>query len=297
MQTVSPYQSVAPDAAMAAARMVANAGDIDALPQAVSKALQLMRDPGYTIGEVASVVSLDEALTSKILRMANSAYFGSQRRIVSVAEAIVRLGYRTMEGLLLTASASRMLQRRVAGYGLEQGRLWEHSITTAMGARMLAQMAGGGISPEEAYVAGLLHDVGKVLLDRFAATQLEQVREIVRDRQVPFFQAEQEVLGYDHAYVGALIALKWGLPETIAHAIGRHHMPAAEGLPPDRLGAVVHVADVVAWLLGRGGAAGRLLHQADRGVLTLLQTTAQDIDAMMPRLEEFLSETRAMLGI
>jgi|DewCreStandDraft_2_1066082.scaffolds.fasta_scaffold00162_2 putative nucleotidyltransferase with HDIG domain len=297
MQTISPHLTVAPDAAIAAARMVANAGDIEALPQAVSKALQLMRDPGYTIGEVASVVSLDEALTSKILRMANSAYFGSPRRIVSVAEAIVRLGYRTMEGLLLTASASRILQRRVAGYGLEQGRLWEHSIATAMGARLLAQMAGEGVSPEEAYVAGLLHDVGKVLLDRFAAGQLELVRELVRERQIPFFQAEQAVLGYDHSYVGTLVALKWGLPEGIAQAIGRHHTPLADGLPADRLGAVVHLADVVAWLLGRGGAAGRLLHQADRQVLALLNTTAQDIDDMMPKLEAFLSDTRSMLGL
>jgi putative nucleotidyltransferase with HDIG domain len=296
VDSLTGRQTLTPDAAIAAARMVANAGDIEALPQAVSKSLQLMRDPGYTIGEVGRVVSLDEALTSKILRMANSAYFGTHRRVVSVNEAIVRLGYKTMEGLLLTASASRLLQRRVAGYGLEQGRLWEHSIAVAMGAKMLAQKLARGVSPDEAYVAGLLHDVGKVLLDRFAPVELEAARQLVQSQHLPFHQAEGAVLGYDHAYVAMLIVLKWGLPESVASAIGHHHSPL-DGADRALLPGVVHLADVVAWLIGRGGAAGGLLHQADQAVLALLRVSAEDVDKLLPQLESFVKETHSTLGV
>ncbi|MBC7348287.1 MAG: HDOD domain-containing protein, partial [Clostridia bacterium] len=120
--------------------------------------MRLTEDPDSTAADLNGVIGQDQALTAKILRLANSAYYGFPRRIGTITEAVILLGFNTIRNLVLTASVSQVLQREAPGYGLAKGELWRHALTSAMAARLLARKVRYR-GAEEAFVAGLLHDI------------------------------------------------------------------------------------------------------------------------------------------
>jgi len=276
-------------------RILAELDDLAPLPQVVTKALELIHDSSSNARELSQVLSLDQALAAKMLSLANSAYHGMPRRVTTITEAVVRLGYNSIKGLLITASVAGMLQKKVPGYGLEQGSLWQHSISTAIGSRLIAQRLRHGRA-EEAYIVGLLHDVGKIILDRVMRKDFALVLKRVSEEQVPFSTAEREIFGFDHAYIGGLVAQKWCLPDHFADAIAHHHCPSEAVVEKD-IAAIVHVADVVSMMLGIGIGGDGLYYQADASAVSSLHLEAQDIEQLMSDLAQFTADVQLFLMV
>jgi len=256
--------------------------DLPPLPQAVMKILQLIQDPDSTMFQLAEVLTLDEALMSRVLTWANSPYYAGYSPISTVEQAMMRLGMNTLRQLVLAASTTDLLGEQVSSYAMVRGDLWRHSIAVAAGARTVMARRHSA-RRDQAYVAGLLHDVGKLVFDAFIHRPgfWPLVEDEGNGQQVtPFDQTEIELLGIDHAHLGAEVARKWNLPDDLIGAIAWHHDPsqATEGAT---LAAAVHVADAAALMAGIGLGVDGLEYRLDMDVLHALGWEQEDMEDLM----------------
>ena len=203
--------------------------DIPSLPEVVNHILDVISRPNTPASEIARLIALDPGLTSKVLRMVNSAAYGFQRQISSIQHGIMILGFNTVRGLVLSASILKMFEGQ-AEHGLDHKKFWEHSLGTATAARIIGQKVR---VPEfdDAFSAGMLHDIGKVVLDvHFGQDYRQVIQEAKRQRilahGLPFLATENSVLGVDHTEIGSYLANKWRLPVTMTEVIQYHHAPA-----------------------------------------------------------------------
>ena len=198
--------------------------NLPAFSVVVSKVLRVVDNPISSARDIEKVVKYDQVLASKILKMANSAYYGYAGKISTLSQGVVILGLNTLRALLLTASANKIMNRKLLGYRLEEGEFWEHSVLTALGSRDLANKLRYK-NPEEAFVGGLLHDIGKLVLDRHVLKNRGIIEDIINKEGVPLTEAEREVLGINHANVGRRMAEKWNFPPVLSEVINFHHEP------------------------------------------------------------------------
>lgn len=268
--------------------LVAQVEDLPALPLVVTQVIHLTEDPDSTAQDLNAVISRDQALTAKVLRLANSAYYGFPRRIGTVTEAVILLGFNTIRNLVLAASVSNVLQREAPGYQLARGELWRHSLASAMAARLLARKARFRAA-EEAFVAGLLHDIGKLVLSHYVGQAYQEIIGEVTNKGLPFMEAEQRALGYDHAQVGGLVAEKWNLPGQLSEAIRCHHQPRLATLNPS-LTAFTHAADALALMLGVGVGVDGLLYPLDWEIVARAGLTEEQVQEVMAELSDSLSD-------
>lgn len=220
------------------------------LPATTLRIIKLINDPRSTAEDVGRVLETDQALTARVLRVANSAYYGMPRQVASAKDAVVMLGHNTLRSLIFTASVAGVLGRRVTGYALGEGELWRHSVNVAGAARLVARVKHPALA-EEAYVGGLLLDIGKIVLDQYLQEEFALANSTAVEEGISFVEAERQVFGADHAEIGGLLAEKWNLPPALVEAIRYHHDPVAAKSAPE-LASIVHVADLIATELGIG---------------------------------------------
>jgi HD-like signal output (HDOD) protein len=224
------------------------AAGLDPLPASVTRLAALAAAAEPEIDEVVEVVRFDQALSAALLSTANSSWSASRHRVTTVREAVIRLGTGPVLSLALGSAVHTRMTSSVPEYGLGEGELWEHSVAALLAAELLSRKAPRRPPPETA-TAALLHDVGKLVMARFLDPDLLSMIEIVAGDDVGRRRAEHEVLGVDHAELGALVAQTWRLPASLVRGIGYHHTPR---LGDDPICYGVHLADVIAKAVGAG---------------------------------------------
>jgi HD-like signal output (HDOD) protein len=233
--------------------------DIPSLPQFVIETLKKLDDPKSNATGVGEILSKDEGLVLRILRLANSAYYGLSRRITGIAEAISFLGFKTVKSIVLAASVYKFMDSAFTGYSLDRGELWKHSQGVAATSRYLSEKLKAG-DPEEAYIGGLMHDIGKIVLNDYVRFGYSIILRLVEEDGIPFCEAERQVLGFDHAQVGGLVMEQWNLPDAYSYMTTYHHAP--DNLPREasefqKVLDIVHVSNAMCLMLGIGlGADG-----------------------------------------
>jgi putative nucleotidyltransferase with HDIG domain len=213
-----------------------------AFPRSVQKILELTRNINCLPKELVTVIEKDPVMTMKILKVINSAYYSLPARITSVGQSVVYLGINTIKNLALGFAAVGMLPRmNAAGFDIQRYLL--HSLVVAGAARQFAsQSAKGEVDPGDCYIAGLLHDFGKVVFAQFLAAEFRDALAHSVEHAVPLHEAETVVIGVDHGLVGALLAKRWAFPEHLIECIRDHHNPQAE---PSAMMDCLRVADQV----------------------------------------------------
>jgi HD-like signal output (HDOD) protein len=211
------------------------------MPANVSRAIKAIESENPSVMDIAAMIGLDQALTASVIQTANSISMGFSTNCTSLRDAVMRVGFRRLKTLLLGAAVSGPLSRRLNGYRLGDGKLWDHALITGMAAQWIAQ-AVRYPSPEEAYVAGLLHDMGKLLLDQYIQVDYQRVYDLISVKQRTLWQAEEELLGIDHPRVGSLMAERWQFPPILSDAILYHHAPSLAYVS-DALTSVVNIAN------------------------------------------------------
>jgi putative nucleotidyltransferase with HDIG domain len=252
------------------------------LPQSVTQILEISKSTKSSAQDLAKVFEHDPALAANILKIANSSSYGFTRKISSITHAIVCLGLDTVKSIALTSSTQEMLNNEIPAYDLEKGMLLQHSITCATCARIIAQRIGYK-DCEEAYTAGLLLDIGKVILSRFAEDQFNQIIEKTKDNKIPFNIAEQEVLGFDHPRIGGRIIKKWNLPPILIEAVQYHHQPE-KAETNKTLTYIVHFADAISDMLGIGLGSDGLMYVFEENTLDVLGLSKEDMESIMSEL-------------
>lgn len=274
--------------------LTASVKEIPALPAVAARVLQLTDDPSSTLKELNDVIAQDQSLATKVLRLANSAYYGFPRRISSINEAIILLGFSTIRSLVLAASVYNVLGRPLEGYALEPGELWRHSQACAMGARLIAQRVKYRYL-EQAYTSGLLHDIGKVILSHHLKGQYHQVVEKVRQERLSFIEVEEEILGFNHATVGARVAENWNLPVELVESLEYHHHPGLAS-KNQRLACITHVADALCMSMGVGLGIDGLHYSFDAKAVESLALSDEDLQQVMSLLADNLIDGNALLS-
>ncbi|GAB4559198.1 MAG: HDOD domain-containing protein [Anaerolineae bacterium] len=270
---------------------------LPSLPQTTLKALDIINDPLFDVKELARVIGLDETLATRLLQWANSPFYGLRYKVATIERAILVVGTAAIRDLLLAASVSEMVNRKMPGYGLERGDLWRHSVAVAAGAQWLAQRERYD-RPDQAFVAGLMHDIGKLVIDellRLERTWRNEWHEL-QQRGMSFLELEREVTGMDHAQLGGRIAEHWNLPELLREAIACHHDPAsAEN--DQRLATIVHLADAGALMLGVGLGHDGLSYDVDVPSSKAIDLDDETFQAMMDHQAKSVEEAQELFHI
>lgn len=211
-----------------------------AFPRSVQKVLELTRNINCLPKDLVGVIEKDPVMTMKILKVINSAYYSMPSKITSVNQSVVYLGINTIKNLALSFAAVGILPRvNTAGFDIQ--RYLVHSLATAAVARQLGTRLGdGGADPGDCYIAGLLHDFGKVVFAQFMPIEFRDALEL--GASMPLHEAERRIIGVDHGVAGALLAKRWQFPETLVACIRDHHRDAAE---PNAMLDCVRLADQI----------------------------------------------------
>jgi putative nucleotidyltransferase with HDIG domain len=255
------------------------------LPASATRLLKELDDPHATARTVAELIALDQALTAYVLKVANSAALGYLIPCASIQEAVVRLGFQQIRSLVYSTITAGPLSARLSGYRLGDQGLWYHSVAVASSAHWLAT-ALHYPDPEKAYVAGLLHDIGKLVLDQYVMADYNQIASMMRANRLPMWQVEERLFGIDHAGVGGLAATHWQFPTELTEAIRYHHAPNAD-LPDQRLAALVNLANALAPedQTEDPVLAGKIIHPT---TMVILKLTPEKIAPLAERLKEGL---------
>jgi len=262
---------------------------LEPLPAHVLEAMRLLDDLTSSAEAVAEAIGRDPVLAARVLRLANSALYMRARRVATLREAVVLVGFGAVRSILVTAVAYDAFARGAPGYGLDRVKMWQHALAVASVARHLARARDLG--GEGAFVAGLLHDIGKMALSHSLQEQYQAVLKAVQEG-LDFVEAERRVLGWDHAQVGAEAARRWNLPEALVQAIEYHHRP--DELPGPSLADAVHVADVLSVMLGFGVGADQLMHRCSQMALERLGLSEEEIPLLLVVLADLLAEVTAL---
>ncbi len=250
----------------------------------------LVRGEGE-LDDLCRAVQSDIGLTANVLRLANCPLFRCSREIRTVREAAIRLGGWTMESILIAGAVAPFLNTAVPGYELPAGVLWRHAISLGAVAMELAEQESRA-GRDTAFVAGLLADVGKIVLGAFIEADAEAIVALAYERQVPFDEAERQVLGIDHPEVGAALLEHWLLPEELVAAVRWHHRPDQAG-PWRRLAEHVHAADVVCMSLGQSLGLDGLNYVCDEAAMATARLTGERTLEVMARAHERAAEVSA----
>lgn len=217
-------------------------GDLPTLPTVAFEVSRLAANPLSGMSEIVRIIRNDPPLTAKILRVANSAFYGMPRRIESLNMALVVLGMRELNNLVTCITVLKAFPKIPGAEDFDRRSFWEHSAGCGEISRVIATRLHLRLHGVE-FTAGLLHDVGKIILDQYFHAEFLQALKLARDEQISLPEGERRVLGVDHAQIGAWLADRWSLPPAIVEAIRWHHqLESAREF--ETLTAVVRLADL-----------------------------------------------------
>lgn len=251
----------------------------------VGKLESVMRDSSSSLQEVAEMVGQDQSLTARLLRLANSSFYGFPNRLETIQEAVTLLGLQQIQDLVWASTVIRIFAG-VPSEFVTMAEFWKHSIACGIASRTLA-LSLDVARPEKFFVCGLLHDIGRMVI---YTKQLNKTREIFllqKNERLLLRQAEEKTLGFDHAQIGESLLKQWNFPPNLVNAVRWHHHPmASDGFQLDA--SIVHVADYLMHAFGFGTSGERFIPPLDK-------RACERIDLSLQTLEQIMDEVRSQV--
>jgi HD-like signal output (HDOD) protein len=261
---------------------VENISTVPTVPSVLKQLSTIIENPKISLNEISHFVSKDPALTTKILQMVNSALYGFPGRISSVNHAVMLLGLNVVKGLLLSVSVFEIMHKAMIG-------LREHSIGVAIASKVIAQKKGLK-EPEEVFVAGLLHDVGKVILILMYPDEYEKAVKETDSSSIAIFDAERNHFSETHAAVAGWLSEKWHFPKKLCDCLANHHRPQISTLAPLET-SIVHMADILVKARGVGYSGDCLVPELNPQAQGILSLAEADYREILKELEDSVEQT------
>jgi putative nucleotidyltransferase with HDIG domain len=231
--------------------------NLPALPSIAMEVVEMVDNPKTSASQLGKIISTDQALTAKVLKIANSPFYGFPKKISTIDFAIIVLGFDALKEIVISISLVSSLQKKSDNY-FDSKAFWDHSIATGVIARKLARDLGYRVSGE-VFVAALLHDMGVSVMHRYFNNEFKRIVDIARESDLTFMEAEESVLSVTHADIGSWLAERWNLPDHLVEGVLLHATPEKAEKNPE-LVAIIHCADVFAARIN-GGAV-----EFDKGI-------------------------------
>jgi len=268
---------------------------IPAFPAVALKVMSVVDDPNYSIMDVADVVRYDQAIAANILRICNSAYFGLRQKVVTINDAVMRLGQQNIIRAVQAAGVSQFY-KKAKGYGLDANKLWEHSVGVALMTQILSKRI---FNCEDAklYTIALLHDIGKVIMGEFVDQSLQQIHGLVSKEGISFLDAEERIIGINHAELGGRIASQWNFPQDMKDAIVFHHRPDLLTAGENAAAWLVYLADQACIMMGIGLGSDGLAYRGLSEVITKFKLRQKDFEECIMLMLEDLDRAREVIGM
>jgi len=260
--------------------IIAQIDQLTPVPPIATQIMVLAQDSDSSMTRIAELILSDPAITANLIKTCNSAYFGLNRKVDSVQDAIVYVGLDHFVQLVLLSSVAQTFSKAPEGYGLGEGELWRHAVSSAHVAKILAVKFGLSRKKHTLYTAALLKDIGKLILGRFVAFSFEQINILVNCKGFSFNDAEREIIGMNHEELGALVGQKWCFSNKLTYIIGHHHL-SDESAREDLETSLVYLADIVCMLMGVCTGADGLSYRFYGEVLNRLKLSAKDLQGVI----------------
>lgn len=251
--------------------------NIPTLPGVITKVTAMIHDPHVSTEKLGQVISKDQVLSARVLKLINSAFYGFPGRISSVSHAMVLLGFNVIKGMLISTSVFDMMHESMI-------ELWQHSLGCATLSGITARKLGEP-EAEEVFIAGLLHDIGKVIIKVSQPEDAKKIAQITENEGIFMREAEERVLGVDHAQIADWVAQKWNLPDNIGEPMTLHHAPLSSQKFSRRT-AIVHLADILIQTVGFGNSGNTFVPGLEPSVLDILEVDMGFIEGVLLALEE-----------
>jgi putative nucleotidyltransferase with HDIG domain len=267
-------------------QVVARLRQLPALPSAVSELLASFANEEADIGRIAQQIALDQGLSARVLRVANSSFYGLQSRVGTINEAVVVLGFRAVRSMVLAVGMSGAFRLDQCP-GFDGQAYVRHGVAVGLAARALAPLVGH--NPELVFTGGILHDIGELVLASSFPAQYAEALAYRKKHDCFMVVAERDILGLDHAEVGGLLAETWHFPSALHQAVAEHHAPATAAA--GSLADLIHVADGVAHALGLAHSQEEQVMPVERTAWLRLGLDSEMLARVLPLVEQGMDET------
>jgi len=263
------------------------------MPAAITQLSRVAFNPEVGVQDAARVIEFDQVLTANVLSWANSSWSAARSPILTVKDAVVRFGIENILKLAIGKRIAGSMKKPNPGYELGENELWRHSVAAALVAECLCDFTT--TVPRAAFTGALVHDIGKLLLGKYLHPPiLQELRDLIEKEQISYIEAEQRMLGTNHALVGAEIARFWNFPENLISVIQRHH---EYEFPPDPLLDSVQIANAVTKLLGIGMGSEQMNIDIHSSVPERMGLSDTKIEQLCVAVSEKLAATEALWEI
>jgi len=252
-------------------------------PQLTIRTLILIADRNLNVKKIAEFIETNQGIVSKVLKIANSAYYGMNGKITSIRHAAIVLGYKILGEIVITAGAKDFLDRQLRGYTYDSMDLWNHSLAVAYGSKFIISKENPSLT-NAAYTAGLIHDVGKIILDELVLEKKEEIKSFMEKEGKTFLDAENHFFNFNHAEIAFELCRQWNFPEFISNAIKDHHQPSYSN--GNKLSYVLHTADHIARMIGMGYSKDDLQCEIKEETKNFLDLRRQDISKIALKITE-----------
>jgi len=281
-------------AGLSPSEIVENARDLGSPPTVYRRLTEMIENPRASATDVASIVAQDTALSVRLLKVANSAFYSFGGGVETVSQAFAMVGAARVRDLALATSVSTLF-RGVPPELIHQDDFWRHSLACGIGARLLAERRGER-NVERLFVAGMLHDVGRLVLYVQVPQLAGEVLSRARAAGILLYQAERELLGFDHGEVGGALMTRWQMPATLVETVARHHRPDADTSHIADV-ATVHVADILANRCRLGSSGESLVPSASLRALAALSIDEGALPELGAAVEAEYARSVAAFGL
>lgn len=273
-------------------KIIAQIDRLQPVPQVLIQLMELMDDQSASIAEVADLIIYEPVITANLLKTVNSVHFGLPRKIDSVHEAVILLGLNQIVDIVLMQAMTNNFKTAQNGYGLVEGELWKQSVSSALIAKLIAEHLKT-YNKHIIFTAALIKDIGKIILNQEVANSLEKIKTMVEKNELSFQEAEKQVIGMDHAAIGALVAKKWNFSEKMIFMIKNHHISDKTAIDHPATG-IIYLADIICVMLGIHSEADKLAYQFYEDVIKRLNLTESGLNKIMT---DFTSRKDDIFGL
>ena len=276
-------------------RIIAEIDTLTPISSIGDKIMEITCNPNSSLTELVDVIKYDQSITANLLKICNSSYFGLRKKIVSIKQAVTHLGIDKLAGLVIMGNSADNFKKAQRGYDLNEGELWRYSVSSALIAQDLAEKRHLRDIPL-IFTAALLKDIGKVILNTYVEDSFKDIAKIMQKKGLAFIEAEREIIGIDHAELGAKVADNWNFNPAMVNIIRNHHYP--DKAPPDDLSIpIVYLADCICMMIGIGVGSDGLAYRYYQAIVDRLHFSDIDLQKTIANFREKLKGVEELIKL